>query len=421
MHINLYLRINSIEKDLKSKNIKFKNKAGLVLSAKLELPITKPPQHFAVFAHCFTCGKNARAATYISRELTQYGFGVLRFDFTGLGMSEGDFGDTSFTSNISDLEAAAEYLAQNYQAPKLLVGHSLGGTAVLYAAAKIDSIEAVCTIGAPSEAEHVLHHFADSREEIEQKKVSEVQIGGRPFNIGVQFIKDVESQRTAEFLPKLRKALLIMHSPQDEIVSVDNAAEIYVAARHPKSFITLDGANHLLTEKKDATYAAKMIGAWVSRYLPEATESKEPSEDVTVQLGSDGFTTEISAGDHVFLADEPENVGGNNMGPTPYQLLNASLGACTAMTLKMYAERKSWPLEKVTVSLRNSKMHVEDSSNPEGKKSKVEVFKRRIAIEGDLDTAQRQRLLEIANKCPVHRTLTESDVKVETELVPSGN
>jgi putative redox protein len=402
---------------LKTKNIKFKNKAGLTLSAKLELPITKPPQHFAVFAHCFTCGKNARAATFISRELTQYGFGVLRFDFTGLGMSEGDFGDTSFTSNISDLESAADFLKENYKAPKLLIGHSLGGTAVLHAAKRIESIEAVCTIGAPSEAEHVLSHFEDSRAEIEQKKVSEVNIGGRPFNIGIQFIHDVESQKTAKLLPQLKKALLIMHSPQDEIVSIDNAAEIYVAARHPKSFITLDGANHLLTKKEDASYAAKMIGAWVSRYLPTEIENREPSEDVTVQLGSDGFTTEISAGEHVFLADEPENVGGNNMGPTPYQLLNASLGSCTAMTLKMYAERKSWPLEKVTVSLSNNKVHVEDSSNPEGKKSKVEVFKRRIAIEGNLDETQRQRLLEIANKCPVHRTLTESDMRVETELI----
>lgn len=406
---------------MKSKNIKFKNKAGLTLSAKLELPITRPPQHFAVFAHCFTCGKNARAATYISRELTQYGFGVLRFDFTGLGTSEGEFGETDFTSNISDLEAAANFLSENYSTPKLMVGHSLGGTAVLHAAAKIDSIEAVCTIGAPSEAEHVLHHFEESREKIEKEKISEVNIGGRPFNIGVQFIHDVESQKTAAILPKLRKALLIMHSPQDQIVSIDNAAEIYIAARHPKSFITLDGANHLLTEKNDASYAAKMIGAWISRYLPTPVESKEPSEDVTVQLGSDGFTTEISAGDHVFLADEPEDVGGNNMGPTPYQLLNASLGSCTAMTLKMYAERKSWPLEKVTVSLRNSKMHVEDSSHPEAKKSKVEVFSRRILLEGDLDQEQRYRLLEIANKCPVHRTLIENDVKVETELIPVEN
>ena len=402
---------------MKSKKIEFKNKEGLTLSAKLELPITKPPQYFAVFAHCFTCGKNARAATYISRELTQYGFGVLRFDFTGLGMSEGDFGETDFTSNISDLESAARFLNENYKAPKLLIGHSLGGTAIIHAAQRIETIEAVCTIGAPSEAEHVLKHFEDSREEIEQRKVSEVRIGGRPFNIGIGFIQDVESQKTTDLLSKMRKALLIMHSPQDEIVGINNAAEIYVAAHHPKSFITLDGANHLLTAKEDASYAAKMIGAWVSRYLPLEIDKKEPSEDVTVQLGSDGFTTEIAAGNHVFLADEPEEVGGNNMGPTPYQLLNASLGSCTAMTLKMYADRKSWPLEKVTVFLQNSKLHVEDSSHPEGKKSKVEVFKRRILMEGDLDQEQRERLLEIADKCPVHRTLTESDMRVETELV----
>ncbi|HKL40316.1 MAG TPA: bifunctional alpha/beta hydrolase/OsmC family protein [Cryomorphaceae bacterium] len=406
---------------MKSKNIQFKNKAGLTLSAKLELPITKPPQYFAIFAHCFTCGKNAKAATFVSRELTQYGFGVLRFDFTGLGMSEGDFGDTGFTSNISDLEAAADFLNQNYSAPQLLIGHSLGGTAVLHAAAKLASVEAVCTIGAPAEAEHVLGHLADSREDIEKNEVSEVNIGGRPFNIGIQFIHDVESQKTSELLPKLRKALLIMHSPQDEIVNIDNAAEIYLGAHHPKSFITLDGANHLLTDKEDAAYAAKMIGAWVSRYLHIEQENKEPSEDVTVQLGSDGFTTEILAGDHVFLADEPEDVGGNNMGPTPYQLLNASLGTCTAMTLKMYADRKKWPLKKVTVTLRHSKMHVEDSANPERKKSKVEIFKRRLLIEGDLDKEQRKRLLEIANKCPVHRTLTESDMRVETELMEDLN
>lgn len=402
---------------MKTKNIQFQNKAGLTLSAKLELPFTQPPQYFAIFAHCFTCGKNARAATYISRELTQYGFGVLRFDFTGLGMSEGDFGDTDFSTNISDLESAADFLSDHYAAPKLLVGHSLGGTAVLFASAKINSIEAICTIGAPFEAEHVLQHVAGSRKEIEENQVSKVTIGGRPFNIGLQFIQDIESRKTADFLPKLRKALLIMHSPQDKIVSIDNAAEIYVAAHHPKSFITLDGANHLLTAKEDATYAAKMIGAWASRYLPTSHDEKERSEDVTVQLGANGFTTEVSAGIHDFLADEPEAVGGNNMGPTPYQLLNASLGTCTAMTLKMYADRKSWPLEKVTVTLSHGKMHVEDSSNPEGKKGKVDVFNRRITIAGDLDQSQRQRLLEIANRCPVHRTLTEENVKIVTDLL----
>lgn len=357
------------------------------------------------------------AATYISRQLTQYGFGVLRFDFTGLGNSEGEFSDTSFTTNISDLESAAEYLSDNYSAPTLLIGHSLGGTAVLHAAERLDSVEAVCTVGAPFEAEHILRLFGESRDDIERNKVSEVKIGGRPFNIGFEFIKDVEKQKTADILPKLKKALLIMHSPQDEIVEINNAADIYASARHPKSFITLDRANHLLTNKKDAAYAAKMIGAWVSRYLPEEANAQNLSEDVTVQLGSDGYTTEISAGRHVFLADEPEDVGGNDMGPTPYELLNASLGSCTAMTLKMYAERKKWPLEKVTVTLKHSKMHVEDSSHPEGKKSKVDVFHRMINMEGDLDKEQKERLMEIADKCPVHRTLTDTDVEIETVMM----
>jgi len=402
---------------LKTRKIEFKNKAGFTLSAKLELPITRPPGHYAIFAHCFTCGKNALAATYISRQLTQYGFGVLRFDFTGLGNSEGEFSDTSFTTNISDLESAAEYLSDNYSAPTLLIGHSLGGTAVLHAAERLDSVEAVCTVGAPFEAEHILRLFGESRDDIERNKVSEVKIGGRPFNIGFEFIKDVEKQKTADILPKLKKALLIMHSPQDEIVEINNAADIYASARHPKSFITLDRANHLLTTKKDAAYAAKMIGAWVSRYLPEEANAQNLSEDVTVQLGSDGYTTEISAGRHVFLADEPEDVGGNDMGPTPYELLNASLGSCTAMTLKMYAERKKWPLEKVTVTLKHSKMHVEDSSHPEGKKSKVDVFHRMINMEGDLDKEQKERLMEIADKCPVHRTLTDTDVEIETVMM----
>jgi putative redox protein len=402
---------------LKTRKIEFKNKAGLKLSARLELPVTRPPQHFAVFAHCFTCGKNALAATYISRQLTQYGFGVLRFDFTGLGRSEGDFSETSFTTNISDLEAAAEFLSREYKAPKLLIGHSLGGTAVLHAAGYIESVEAVCTIGSPFEAEHVLRLFADSRDDIERNLVSKVNVGGRPFNIGFDFIRDVEKQKTSDILPKLKKALLIMHSPQDEIVEISNAAEIYTSAHHPKSFITLDGANHLLTDKKDAAYAAKMIGAWVDRYLPCESLEKKLSEDVTVQLGSDGFTTEISAGQHVFLADEPEDVGGNDMGPTPYELLNASLGSCTAMTLKMYADRKKWSLDKVTVTLKHSKMHVEDSSHPEGRKSKVDVFHRMIEMEGELDEEQREKLMEIADKCPVHRTLTDTDVKIETEMV----
>jgi putative redox protein len=404
---------------VQSKRISFENAAGLELSARLELPPTRPPKYFAVFAHCFTCSKNVKAATVISRELTQYGFGVLRFDFTGLGMSEGAFEETNFTSNLSDLVAASNFLEKNYRAPKLLIGHSLGGTAVLHAARMIESVEAIATIGAPFEARHVLHLIEESRDEIEQNEVAEVKIGGRPFKIGVGFIRDIEKHETEEFLPKLRKPLLIMHSPQDDIVGIENAAKIYSAAFHPKSFITLDGADHLLTNPGDSSYVAKVVSSWVSRYLPpDAVEKPDTPEDVTAQLGSDGFTTEIYAGNHVFLADEPKDVGGNEMGPTPYQLLNAALGSCTAMTLKMYADRKEWDLQKVTVHLSHRKKHVEDSAKPEGSHSKVEVFHRKISVEGELDREQRDRLLEIANKCPVHRTLSERDVSIETELLP---
>lgn len=400
-----------------SKRITFKNQEDFELSARLELPAGRAPRYFAIFAHCFTCSKNIKAATVISRELTQYGFGVLRFDFTGLGMSEGEFENTNFTSNLSDLVSAAEYLEDNYKSPKLLIGHSLGGTAVLHAAERIESIEAIATIGAPFEAQHVLHLIKEGRQEIEIKGSAEVNIGGRPFKIGSQFIEDIEKHNTDGFLPKLKKPLLIMHSPQDKIVGIENAAKIYTSAHHPKSFITLDGADHLLTKSDDAAYVARVVSSWISRYLPSEKDEKPDSpEDVVVQLGSDGFTTEIHAGNHPILADEPKDVGGNDMGPTPYQLLNASLGSCTAMTLKMYADRKKWDLQKVTVHLSHSKKHVEDSSDPGGKHSKVEVFKRLIEIEGDLDDEQRKKLVDIAEKCPVHRTLTESDVKIETEL-----
>jgi putative redox protein len=402
---------------LETKRITFTNADGLKLSARLELPMSVPPAHYAIFAHCFTCGKGIKAATVISRKLTQAGFGVLRFDFTGLGQSEGSFEETNFTSNISDISSAAAYLSENYTAPKLLVGHSLGGTAVLHAAAEIESIEAVCTIGAPAEAVHVMHHIEGNREEIMENGKALVNIGGRPFNVGAKFITDLEQHSTSSLLHRFRKAILIMHSPQDTIVGIDNAAAIYQAARHPKSFISLDGVDHLLQNDADSEYVAQIIGVWISRYITlPAKPAIETKENVAVQLGSDGYTTEIVAGEHRLLADEPKEIGGNNMGPTPYQLLNAALGACTAMTLKMYAERKKWPLEKVTVHLSHSHSYVTDASNPESKGSKVDAFSRTVEIKGDLDDGMRSKLLEIANKCPVHRTLTETEVKIETRL-----
>lgn len=405
---------------MRTRRIKFNNKQDLELSARLELPAgSHEPGAYAIFAHCFSCGKNARAATSVSRELTQSGFGVLRFDFTGLGESEGDFGDTGFSNNISDLEAAADFLREFYVAPSLLIGHSLGGTAVIHAALRIQSVKAICTIGAPFEAEHLRHLLAVNPEDLDRGERVEVNLGGRNFRIGSGFYADLKSERTAKILPALKIPLLVMHAPGDKVVSIDNAREIYSAAFHPKSFISLDTADHLLLKPADATYAARMIGMWVSRYIDACKASGlETDQDVAVQIGSDKFTSEVIAGQHQFLADEPEKAGGNDLGPSPYQLLNAALGACTAMTLKMYADRKKWPLLKATIHLSHGKHYSADSSNPEKKSSKIDVFRRQIELEGDLDDKQRKRLLEIANKCPVHRTLTDNDVAIETQLKP---
>lgn len=402
---------------MKTKVVSFQNKKGEKLSARLELPIGFGADHFAIFAHCFTCGKNARAATIISRQLTLSGFAVLRFDFTGLGQSEGDFGSSGFTSNIEDLVSAADFLKNEYKEPSLLIGHSLGGTAVLHASAKIDSIKALCTIGAPFESAHVKHLLSEGEAAIKERGRATVNIGGRPFDISAEFLDTLEGHSTKTVIQKLKKSLLVMHSPQDTIVGIDNAADIYTSAFHPKSFVSLDGADHLLTNTADAVYAASIIGSWTKRYLDQEKRNYLTTELQTVaQLGSDGFTTEIVSGAHYVLADEPKEVGGNDLGASPYQLLNASLGACTAMTLKLYAERKKWNLEKVTVHLSHNKKHAEDINDPGNKKSKIDVFKRLLEIEGDLDVDQKQKLLEIANKCPVHRTLTETEVVVETEL-----
>ncbi len=403
---------------MRTKRIKFKNSEELELSARLELPAgTGTPERFAIFAHCFTCGKNAKATTAISRALTQSGYGVLRFDFTGLGQSEGEFSDTGFSTNVQDIVDAAAFLQEFYRAPSLLVGHSLGGTAAIHAASKIKSIQALCTIGAPFEAVHVLNLFGKDRAEIHDKKNIKVQIASREFNIGDKFLEDLETISTADVLSKLKKPILIMHSPQDEIVEIQNAANIYNSAFHPKSFISLDGTDHLLTEDNDANYVARVLGAWVSRYICESDDSKFQTEkQVAVQIGSDGFTTEVVAGEHYFLADEPKSVGGNELGPSPYELLNAALGACTAMTIKMYADRKKWRLDKATVHLSYNKEYDKDSANPEDRSSKIDFFERELELEGDLSEDQRERLLEIANKCPVHRTLTDNSVEVKTSL-----
>ena len=399
-----------------STRVSFTNKNGYELSARLELPVNQHPHTFALFAHCFTCNKNLMAVRNISRALNQSGIAVLRFDFTGLGESEGEFADTNFSSNVEDLEAAANFLAEHYQAPSVLVGHSLGGAAVINVADRLPSVKAIATIGAPHDPAHVSHLFGAHEATISTKGQAEVHIGGRPFKVKKQFLEDIAEQSQEQKIKRLNRALLILHSPQDRTVSIDNAAKIYHEARHPKSFVTLDGADHLMSNKADSHYAGQLIASWAQRYLelPEKEELRS-DRDVVVRLGNEGFTSEIMVRHHGLTADEPADIGGNDFGPTPYELLSASLGACTAMTLQMYARRKKWDLQEVRVHLTHRKDYATDMAEAEQPGSKIDHFDRVLEIEGDLDEAQRAKLLEIAKKCPVHRTL-HSEVVVSSEL-----
>ncbi len=397
-----------------SEKILFVNALGYQLSARIDWPLSKGPYPFALFAHVFTGSKNNKSARHISRGLTLNGIAVMRFDFTGLGDSEGDFSDTNFTSNVDDLLCAAAYLKEHYQAPSIIIGHSLGGAASLFAGAKIDSIKAVVTIGSPSYPEHVSHLLKDSIEDIELNGCARVNIGGREFVIKKQFLDDLRGQNHIETIKKLKKAILVMHSPQDKIVGVDNAANIYKLAKHPKSFITLDGADHMLTDKDDASYAGQVISSWVKRYIDfPKRKAISTDEQVVVQLDQeDKFTSDIQAGRHGMVADEPEEFGGNDFGPSPYELLNASLGACTSMTLQMYARRKGWDLQRVQVHLSHSKttFYHDDMKELNPKTSKIDRFERIIELRGELSDEQRKKLMEIANKCPIHRTLASPHV-----------
>ncbi|PRX51949.1 bifunctional alpha/beta hydrolase/OsmC family protein [Salegentibacter salegens] len=403
---------------MKTEKVNFKNKNGDDLSGYLELPFNQDPHNFVLFAHCFTCNKNFFAAKNISRTLAQNGYGVLRFDFTGLGESEGDFADSNFSGNIQDLLAAATYLEEEFKAPSLIIGHSLGGAAVLFAAKELKSVKAVTTIAAPSTTAHVQHLIQNNVEEIEKNGEAQVNIGGRPFKIKKQFLEDIDKHELKPYLGELRKSLLIMHSPQDKIVSIKNAEELYIAARHPKSFVSLDGAEHLLASEGDAAYAGNVIATWASRYL-EIPKKEIPESNADVVAGlekEDDFTTSMKAGNHTFLADEPIKAGGKDYGPTPYQFLSSGLASCTSMTLQMYAKRKKWPLEDVETHVFYSREHSTDCENCEEKNSKIDTFRREIKLIGDLDEKQKQRLLEIADRCPVHKSLT-SATNITTQLI----
>ncbi|MEE8467740.1 MAG: bifunctional alpha/beta hydrolase/OsmC family protein, partial [Planctomycetota bacterium] len=390
-----------------SEKLVFKNRAGEELAGTLDRPVGTPTAT-ALFAHCFTCTKDLPASGRISRELAARGFAVLRFDFTGLGSSDGDFANSNFTSNVDDLERAAEALAERMTGPRLLVGHSLGGAAVLAVARRIESVEAVATIAAPADPAHVKNLLVGDAREIEEQGEAEVDIGGRPFRIRRQFLEDLDSQRSGAELGDLDAALLVMHGPLDKIVSISNAERIYKAARGFKSFVSLADADHLLGRASDARYAAEVLAAWASRYVSgdEPTQSEAREGHVLVEELERPYTNRVVARQHGMLADEPRSAGAHDAGPTPYEYLLAALGSCTSMTLRMYADHKGWPLEHVSVSLSHSKVHAQECASCEQQDGKVDRIQRELRITGpELDDSQRARLLEIADRCPVHRTL----------------
>ncbi len=402
---------------MKTLKVNFSNNAGFKLSGRLELPVDGRPAAYALFAHCFTCTKNLAAVRNISDALTRNSIAVLRFDFTGLGESEGDFSDTNFSSNIEDLISAAEFLEKEYQAPQILIGHSLGGAAVLRASLKLNYVKAVAVIGAPFNPVHIKYLLKDDIATIEKKGKALVSLGGRPFQIKKQFLEDIINGNHDKDVENLGKALLILHSPVDNIVSIDNAAQIYKSAKHPKSFVSLDGADHLLSEKAESIYAGEIISAWVKKYIDFPKENVLRSDKkIVARIGEKGYTTEIKAGNHMLLADEPESVGGNDLGPSPYDLLAAGLGACTAMTLRMYSDRKGIDLKEVRVHLQHSKIYSDDCGNCESSNAKIDQIERIIELEGNLTDEVKKRLLEIADKCPVHKTLL-SDIKIKTSLL----
>lgn len=389
----------------------FEGTNGAALAARIDLP-DGAIRATALFAHCFTCSKDIIAARTISRRLTGKGIAVMRFDFTGLGQSGGDFGSTNFSMNLGDLKRAAAWLAATYEAPSLLIGHSLGGAAALAVAPDLPSVRAVATINAPSDVSHIAGHFGDQLNAIMANGAADVLLGQRSFRIEKQFIEDLATHSVIEQAAKLKAALLILHTPTDDTVGIDHASALFTAAQHPKSFISLDGANHLLSDPVQADYAADVIAAWASKYLPQASSPLQEADhgSVLVQETREGkYQNRVSMGNHTIMADEPASLGGLDSGPAPYDFLCAALGACTSITMRMYADRKGFDVERIAVTV-----HHEKRDDPSDERGKVDVFRRTISLHGPLDEATRTRILEIADRCPVHRTL-EAASHIETE------
>jgi uncharacterized OsmC-like protein/alpha-beta hydrolase superfamily lysophospholipase len=409
-----------VEALMPAEKFDFRNAQGHTLAALLDRP-DGPIRAVALFAHCFTCGKSNRAARHIADGLKLHGIAVLRFDFTGLGASEGEFANTTFSSNVDDLVAAADHLRTTLMAPAILIGHSLGGAAVLAAAHRIAEARAVVTIAAPFDPAHVVGLFGERIAELDNKDEVEVTLAGRPFRIRRSLLDDIAQQNLKPLIADLHKALLMFHSPTDDTIGIDNASQIFLAAKHPKSFISLTGADHLISRASDAAYVARVISAWADRYLDMAVDA-EPAADtppgtVAVRETRRGkFEQEVILGKHRLLADEPVKDGGLDSGPGPYDLLLAALGACTAMTVRLYADLKQIPLKRTQVRLRHEKIYAKDCAECETKEGKIDHIDRAITFEGDLTAEQRARLMEIADKCPVHRTLkSEVDIRTKEE------
>lgn len=401
-----------------SEAFEFTGKDGQNLVGRLERP-SGPARATALFAHCFTCGKDIFAARRISRRLAAMGIAVLRFDFTGLGHSDGEFANSGFSGNVEDLLAAGHALTEKGMAPGLLVGHSLGGAAVIAAAGQMPSVKAVAVIGAPADPAHVTQHFDHVEDQIHAEGHAPVTLAGRDFTISRRFLRDLRSSTLTDHLRHLHRALLILHAPTDAVVGIENASALFTAARHPKSFVTLDGADHLLTNPQDADYAANTIAIWAERYvdMPDAKVESNAPEGVTRVSEADpnGFLQDVHMGQHHLKADEPVGFGGTDLGPSPYQFLAAALGTCTAMTIRMYARRKAWPLDRVDVDVSHEKQHATDCNDCD----KIDEFTRIITLTGALDQDQRSRLLEIADKCPVHKTL-EAEATIITQERVTG-
>ncbi len=407
------------------KKIQFQNNNGDSLSAVLDLPLLGHPKAYALFAHCFTCSKNYITMRNVSQTLIKHGIAVFRFDFTGLGDSEGDFSETNFSSNIQDIMAAVSYLRENYEEPELMIGHSLGGTAVLSAADQVQACKAVVTIGSPGESKYVFNALKNKLDEIQSAGQAEVSIAGRPFIIKKQFLDDVAAVNMREKIRSLGRALLVLHSPVDDVVHIDNAKEIFTAAQHPKSFVSLDNTDHLLSKMADAVYVGNLIASWAERYVisaekPGAAKLIPVKNQSVVRTGKPGFFTEIVANGHPLIADEPVEYGGTDLGPTPYDLLATSLGACTSMTIRMYSERKKWPLESVIVKVKHEKIHSQDCGDCETENKMVDVLERELEFIGQLNEEQKERLRQIADKCPVHKTLS-AEIKIRTKIKNSSD